>query len=70
MTATPIDVAGRDGGPVRMSPERLDELTARIEGRLLRPGDEGWDSSCWSGTPWRPGLQRSSFSLSPPATSP
>jgi FAD/FMN-containing dehydrogenase len=45
VTAPPIDVAGRDGGPVRISPERLDELTARIEGRLLRPGDEGWDSS-------------------------
>jgi FAD/FMN-containing dehydrogenase len=45
VTATPIDVAGRDGGPVRMSLERLDELTSRIEGRLLRPGDEGWDSS-------------------------
>ena len=45
MTATPIDVAGRDGGLVRLSPERLQELTSRIEGRLLRPGDEGWDSS-------------------------
>jgi hypothetical protein len=42
---TAIDVAGRDGGPTRISPERLDELTARIEGRLLRPGDVGWDSS-------------------------
>jgi len=44
MTTT-IEVAGREGGRVALSPERLDELTSRIEGRVLRPGDHGWDDA-------------------------
>ncbi|MGI8694290.1 MAG: FAD-binding oxidoreductase [Geodermatophilaceae bacterium] len=42
MTATIIDVTGREGRRVALSPDRLNDLTSRIEGRVLRPGDEGW----------------------------
>ena len=45
MTTTTLDIAGREGGRVNLSSERLDELTSRIEGRVLRPGDEGWDDA-------------------------
>lgn len=45
MTATVIDVAGRDGGRVSMDPGHLEDLRTRIQGRVLRPGDEGWDGA-------------------------
>ena len=45
MTTTAIVIAARDGGWVDLVPARLDELTARIEGRVLRPGEEGWDDA-------------------------
>jgi len=38
-------IAGLDGGHVRMSSEQLDDLGARIEGRLLCAGDDGWDDA-------------------------
>lgn len=41
MTGT-IDVAGRDGGLVRLDRDVLDH---RIEGRVLGPGDAGWDDA-------------------------
>src|SRR4029453_17401141 len=52
MTAIdPIDIAGLDGGPVSLVSERLEDLDSRVPGRLLRPGDQGWNEavSIWNG---------------------
>jgi FAD/FMN-containing dehydrogenase len=51
MTTGTIDTAGLDGGPVSLASEQLDELDARVQGRLLRPGDQGWNEavSIWNG---------------------
>jgi FAD/FMN-containing dehydrogenase len=50
-TTTSIHLAGLEGGQVAITSEQLDELHSRIEGRLLRPGDEGWDAAVliWNG---------------------
>jgi FAD/FMN-containing dehydrogenase len=46
-----IDIAGLDGAPVSLATKQLDELDARVQGRLLRPGDQGWNEavSIWNG---------------------
>ena len=44
MTTT-IDIAGLDGGHVNLTSEQLDDLDSQLAGRLLRPGDEGWDDA-------------------------
>jgi FAD/FMN-containing dehydrogenase len=46
-----IEVAGLDGGPVKLAAEQLDELDARIDCPLLRAGDPGWDGAVlvWNG---------------------
>src|SRR5215218_4842219 len=46
-----MDVAGLDGGLVRMTAEQLDELDSRVECLLLRAGDAGWDDAVliWNG---------------------
>jgi FAD/FMN-containing dehydrogenase len=46
-----IDIAGLEGGRVNLTSKQLDELEARLEGPLLRPGDEGWDDAVliWNG---------------------
>ena len=51
MTTSTVDVAGLDGGPVSLTPDRLDDLDSRVEGRLLRAGDDGWDDAVlvWNG---------------------
>ena len=52
MTATDtIDAAGLDGGPVSLATKQLDDLGSRVQGRLLRPGDQGWNDavSIWNG---------------------
>ena len=51
MTTTTIDIAGLEGGRVILTPEQLDELESRVEGPLLRTGDEGWDDAVliWNG---------------------
>ena len=51
MKASTIDVAGLDGGLVRLTSEQLDELDSRVEGPLLRAGDAGWDDAVliWNG---------------------
>ena len=41
-TMMSIDVAGLAGDRIEVTSEQLGELAARIEGRLLQPGDEGW----------------------------
>ena len=40
-----VHLAGLEGGHVPLTSEQLDELRSRIEGPLLRPGDEGWDAA-------------------------
>ncbi len=42
---TTIDIAGREGERVNLAQDLLDDLHARIAGRVLRPGDEGWDDA-------------------------
>ena len=51
MTAAPIDVAGLAGGRVSLSAQHLDHLRARLGGRLLRAGDDGWGEAVqiWNG---------------------
>jgi FAD/FMN-containing dehydrogenase len=50
-TIDTIDLAGLDGGPVSLATKQLDELDSRVQGRLLRPGDQGWDEAVaiWNG---------------------
>jgi len=38
-----MDIAGRAGGSVQLTAEQLAELASRVEGPLLRAGDDGWD---------------------------
>jgi FAD/FMN-containing dehydrogenase len=51
MTTGTIEIAGLDGGHRNLTSEQLHDLDARIEGRLLRPGEEGWDDAVltWNG---------------------
>ncbi|MEU7893386.1 FAD-binding oxidoreductase [Nonomuraea sp. NPDC049152] len=51
MTTRTIDVAGLEGGRVTLSLEQLDDLAARVQGPLLRAGEEGWDDAVaiWNG---------------------
>jgi FAD/FMN-containing dehydrogenase len=51
MTTGTIDTAGLDGGPVSLAAKQLDDLDTRVQGRLLRPGDQGWNEavSIWNG---------------------
>jgi len=51
MTSYMTDVAGLDGALVGVASEQLDDLRSRVEGRLLRPGEEGWDDAVllWNG---------------------
>ena len=51
MTTGTIETAGLDGGPVSLAAEQLDDLDSRVQGRLLRPGDQGWNDavSIWNG---------------------
>src|SRR6266540_5491355 len=46
-----IDIAGLEGERVGLTSEQLDKLDSRVEGRLLREGDEGWDDALliWNG---------------------
>jgi len=51
MTISTTDLAGLAGDRVTLDAEQLDELESRIEGRLLRDGDDGWDEAVliWNG---------------------
>lgn len=44
-TTATIDVAGLDGGLVRLTEGQLAELDSDIQGAVLRPADEGWDDA-------------------------
>ncbi|HWD48018.1 MAG TPA: FAD-binding oxidoreductase [Actinomycetota bacterium] len=50
MTAATIELSGH-AGPVAVPAGVLEELAARVGGRLLRPGDPGWDEAVllWNG---------------------
>jgi hypothetical protein len=69
MKASTIDVAGLDGGLVRLAAEQLDELDSRVECPLLRAGDAGWDDAVliWNGMVAKP--PHSSSSRPRPPTS-
>jgi FAD/FMN-containing dehydrogenase len=51
MTTTTNDIAGLDGGLVTLTSEQMDDLASRVEGRVLRPADGGWDDAVllWNG---------------------
>jgi FAD/FMN-containing dehydrogenase len=51
VTTTASDIAGLEGRRVNLTAEQLDDLDARVEGPLLRTGDEGWDDAVlvWNG---------------------
>jgi FAD/FMN-containing dehydrogenase len=46
-----IELAGLDGGRITLTSEQLADLDARVQGRLLRPGDQGWNDAVaiWNG---------------------
>jgi FAD/FMN-containing dehydrogenase len=44
-TRTTNDIAGLDSGRVSLAAEELNDLDARVDGPLLRAGDEGWDAA-------------------------
>jgi FAD/FMN-containing dehydrogenase len=46
-----VDVAGLDGGVVRLTAEQLDDLDSRVGCPVLRAGDAGWDDAVlvWNG---------------------
>jgi FAD/FMN-containing dehydrogenase len=50
-TTDTIDIAGLDGGPVSLATKQFDDLESRVQGRLLRPGDQGWNEAVaiWNG---------------------
>jgi hypothetical protein len=50
MSRGTIEIAELDGGLVNLGSEQLEELDLRVEGRLLRAEDEGWNDAVlvWS----------------------
>jgi FAD binding domain len=50
MTGT-IELAGLDGGHRNLTTEQVEDLDARVQGRLLVAGDQGWNEavSIWNG---------------------
>jgi len=50
-TTSIIHIAGLEGGLVNLTSDQLDELDSRVEGPLLRVGDEGWNDAVltWNG---------------------
>ena len=51
MNTSTIDMAGLEGGRVSLTSEQLEDLESRIEGSILRAGDDGWDDAVlvWNG---------------------
>ena len=51
MNTSAIDIAGLEAGRVNLTPKQINDLEARLDGPLLRPGDEGWDNAVlmWNG---------------------
>jgi FAD/FMN-containing dehydrogenase len=50
MTGT-IELAGLDGGRIKLTSEQLGDLDSRVQGRLLVAGDQGWNEAVaiWNG---------------------
>jgi FAD/FMN-containing dehydrogenase len=46
-----IELAGLDGGRIKLTSEQLEALDSRVQGRLLCPGDQGWNDAVaiWNG---------------------
>jgi FAD/FMN-containing dehydrogenase len=46
-----IDIAALEGGPVHLTQTQLDDFESRLEGSLVRVGDEGWSDAVlvWNG---------------------
>jgi len=52
MTTTgTIETAGLDGGRIKLTSEQLEDLDTRVQGRLLHPGEQGWNDAVaiWNG---------------------
>ena len=52
MTTTgTIETAGRDGARIKLTSEQLEDLDSQVQGRLLRPGAQGWNDAVaiWNG---------------------
>lgn len=51
MINTTLEIAGLDGGRLRVTPAQLGDLRARLQGSILQAGDEGWDAAVriWNG---------------------
>ncbi len=51
MSASTVYITGLEGARVDLTSERLDDLESRVEGPLLRVGDEGWEDAVlvWNG---------------------
>ena len=52
MTTTgTIEIAGLDGGRIKLTSEQLEDLDSRVQGRLLVAGDQGWNEAVaiWNG---------------------
>jgi FAD/FMN-containing dehydrogenase len=50
-TTTTVDIAGLEGGRVSVTSKQLEDLTAQVEGLLLRAGYDGWAEALlvWNG---------------------
>jgi hypothetical protein len=50
-TPKKVGIAGLEGGVIELTTEELADLNSRVEGPLLRAGDEGWDDAVrtWNG---------------------
>jgi FAD/FMN-containing dehydrogenase len=46
-----VEISRLDGGHAHLTPGQLDDLRSRLEGLLLRPGDDGWHDAVflWNG---------------------
>ena len=50
-TTGTIETAGLDGGRIKLTSEQLEDLDSRVQGRLLGPGEQGWNDAVaiWNG---------------------
>ena len=55
MTMTATALTGLDGEQITLTNEDLGHLRSRAGGRVLRPGDDGWEQAVqlWNGLPVR-----------------
>jgi len=55
-TTGTIEIAGLDGGRIKLTSEQLEDLDSRVQGRLLVAGDQGWNEAVaiWNGMAAKP----------------